>query len=369
MNNRAACVLQIRKINLISLVFALSISGLSLLTVTGCHKTEKVENLIPVCRITSPENESIIEQGTSISIIANAEDTDGVITEVRFYIDGIFVGASNFPFHFDWNTYGEETGSHTIIIVVTDESGGITSDKIVINIIKQGGEVLVTDSVSDIDGNTYRTVKIGNQWWMAENMKTTHYSDGQEIPLVENNINWMNLSYIDKAYSFYDNDVTNAGVYGALYTWAAAMNGAETSELNPSNVQGICPCGWHLPSDAEWIELEMQLGMSFSEADAFGWRGTDDGDKMKSESGWFNGGNGTNSSGFSAIPGGERVAGPFTGLTEITRFWSTTEYINLTHLAFNRSLSYNYSQVGWFSEHHLYGFPKNFGFSVRCVKN
>jgi dienelactone hydrolase len=103
------------------------------------------------------------------------------------------------------------------------------------------------------------------------------------------------------------------------------MNGASTTDLNPSNVKGICPDGWHLPSDAEWIELEMFLGMSFEQADAFGWRGTDEGDKMKANFGWNNNGNGNNSSGFSALPAGSRLGGTFDGLGETTRYWSTTE--------------------------------------------
>jgi uncharacterized protein (TIGR02145 family) len=340
-----------------------------LLFVFGCSKAEKSDNKAPTCQITSPENNYEVEQGVYVDITANAEDADGIITEMHLYADESFVGTSSSPFHFLWNTTGVETGRHSIKIIVTDEGGSTTSDKIFIYVAKQENVVFINDSVKDFDGNIYRTVKIGNQWWMAENMKTTHFEDGTEIPMVESNPDWKNLSYTDKAYCYYDNSLINAERYGKLYTWAAAMNGAATSELNPSNVQGICPCGWHLPSDAEWIELEMFLGMSFLEADAFGWRGTDEGDQMKTTSGWFNSGNGTNISGFSALPGGERVAGPFTGITEITRFWSTTEYINLTHLAFNRSLSYKYSQVGWFSANHLYGFPKNFGFSVRCVKN
>jgi uncharacterized protein (TIGR02145 family) len=204
---------------------------------------------------------------------------------------------------------------------------------------------------------------------MAENLKTSHFDEGTEIPLVESDINWANLDYSDKAYCFYDNSLENANIYGALYTWAAAMNGATTSEENPSDVQGICPCNWHLPSDAEWIELEMNLGMSFSEADKFGWRGTIEGDKMKTTSGWYNDGNGTNSSGFSALPGGQRALGSFIDITEQTIFWSSTEYININYLAFNRTLSYQNSGVGWFRAVHFYGYPKNYGFSVRCVKD
>ncbi len=221
----------------------------------------------------------------------------------------------------------------------------------------------------DFDGNNYKTVAIGDQTWMAENLKSSHFSDGTEITQVQSNSDWNNLSFTDKAYCYYDNSASNGSTFGALYTWAAAMNGAESSELNPSNVQGACPCGWHLPSDEEWIELEMYLGMSYEEAYALGWRGTDEGDKLKTTVGWYNSGNGTNSSGFSALPGGSRKNGLFDGLTKTTIFWSSTEYFNITHLAFNRSLSYLYSQIGWFSAAHYYGYPKNYGLSVRCLKD
>ena len=224
-------------------------------------------------------------------------------------------------------------------------------------------------SCNDYDGNHYSTSIIGNQTWMTENLKTTHFSDGTEIPLVESALVWDNLSYTDKAYCFYDNSAANASVYGALYTWPAAMNGAESTETNPSYIQGACPCGWHLPSENEWMELEMFLGMSYEEAYGLGWRGTDEGDKLKANGGWFENGNGTNSSGFSALPGGSRMNKLFSGLGETTYFWSTTEYFNITYLAFNRSLSYLHSEIGWFSASHYYGYPKNHGFSVRCVKD
>ena len=148
------------------------------------------------------------------------------------------------------------------------------------------------------------------------------------------------------------------------------MNGDKSSESVPSQVQGVCPDGWHLPSDNEWIELEMQLGMSYDDAWLVGWRGINEGTKMKSKEGWENDGNGTNSSGFCALPAGIRNSeGLFSDVGRITHFWSTTEYIHITTYAFNRKLDCNQSGVGWFRASHFYGYPKDFGFSVRCVKN
>jgi hypothetical protein len=100
---------------------------------------------------------------------------------------------------------------------------------------------IVTESelgtIIDYEGNKYNTIQLGDQWWMVSNLKTTHYADGTEIPLVESNSDWEDLGYDDKAYCFYNSSTNNESrVYGALYTWAAAMNGATSSKLMPSEV-------------------------------------------------------------------------------------------------------------------------------------
>ena len=337
----------------------------------GCDNTEEVTNKAPTCSITSPENDAELLQGETITISAEAADADGDVTEVIFTIDNIGVSTTHsFPYQYQWNTADATAGRHTIKATAKDNSNNATSREIAILIIEKGSGVLETGTVTDCDGNTYKTVKIGTQWWMAENLKTTHFSNGTEIFLIENNTSWDNLDFSDKAYCYYDDSITLANTYGALYNWAAAMNGAESSELTPSQVRGVCPAGWHLPSDGEWIALEMQLGMSYDEAWLVGWRGSSEGNKLKAKEGWNSNGNGTNSSGFSALPAGIRNGhGVFSDVGEATHFWSTTEYINNTTYAFNRKLAYNQSGVGWFLASHYYGYPKDFGFSVRCVKD
>jgi len=96
---------------------------------------------------------------------------------------------------------------------------------------------------TDWDNNHYTTVRIGDQLWMAENLKSTHYPDGTPV------------EYYD-----YDHDPNNSLIYGRLYAWSPAMNGAPSSNTNPSNVQGVCPTGWHLPSEAEWQQFGTFLG-------------------------------------------------------------------------------------------------------------
>ncbi len=148
-----------------------------------------------------------------------------------------------------------------------------------------GNEVnftIIGTSVSDYEGNEYGVVQIGNQIWMTENLKTTHYADGIAIPLVTYNTAWANLgdNNTDDAYCYYNNSQ-----YGALYIWAAAMNGAVSSTANPGGIQGACPDGWHLPSDAEWAELVNSISND-------GHSGTE-GTALKSTSGWNSDGNGT----------------------------------------------------------------------------
>jgi uncharacterized protein (TIGR02145 family) len=204
---------------------------------------------------------------------------------------------------------------------------------------------------SDIDNNIYSLVKIGSQIWMAENLKATHYADGSEISLVENGTSWSMLSHDDKAYCYYDNSSANAEMYGALYTWAAAVNGTTGSDANPSNVQGVCPDGWHLPSKAEWEALEIQVSM-------LGHSG-EEGKALKSTSGWYQDMNGTDDFGFTGLPAGQRDQGGMSyQLSVRAYFWTasggsgSSSYKSLrTHLNRIDGSSMN-NQVG---------------FSVRCV--
>jgi uncharacterized protein (TIGR02145 family) len=139
---------------------------------------------------------------------------------------------------------------------------------------------------------------------MAENLKTNRYNDGSQILNVTGDADWVALK--TGAYRWYNNDAaTYKNTYGALYNWYTVKTGK------------LCPTGWHVPSDDEWKQLEMTLGMTQAEADSW-WgedcfdigRGTDQGTQMKTTSGWIDvwegiSGNGTNTSGFSALPGSE----------------------------------------------------------------
>ena len=212
--------------------------------------------------------------------------------------------------------------------------------------------------LKDIDGNVYEIVKIGNQVWMAENLKVTHYRNGDPIPNITTNSEWTNL--ITGAYCDYANDADNVPVYGRLYNWYAV-----------SDSRGLAPEGCHVPTDEEWKQLEMHLGMSRSEADDKFLRGRDEGGKLKAtgtiEGGdglWFSPNTGaTNESGFSALPGGDRYGdyGPFFSMGYLARFWSSTE-LN-SYAAWYRRLSNQNSQI------YRGNYLKKDGFSVRCVRD
>jgi len=202
-------------------------------------------------------------------------------------------------------------------------------------------------TVTDIDGNVYRTVTIGNQVWMAENLKVTKYRDGTDIPNVTGNSTWANLS--TGAYCYYNNDNGNADTYGALYNWYA-VNG--DTDGNGTKDKEIAPEGWHVPTTAEWQELVTYLGGS-SVA----------GNKLKSTSGWSSG-NGTDEVEFTVFPGGYRLynTGNFSGIGNYAAFWTSTEY-NTYFTAYYYMLYYNSDAIDPYST------DERFGVSVRCVQD
>jgi len=224
------------------------------------------------------------------------------------------------------------------------------------------------NTVRDFDGNSYHTIRIGNQWWMARNLETTHYADGTEIPLVESTSLWDALGSEDSAYCFYNNNSSQeVFTYGALYTWAACLNGAESSDKVPSGIQGVCPDGWHVPSDGEWKELERSLGMDQTEVDTTGARGIDLGSQLAVNldlwsDGLLKSSADFGTSGFMALPGGgRRYDGTFGHLGDNANFWSATE--KDTVKAWGRHIYSIYTTV------HRYTNVKSDGFSVRCVKD
>ncbi len=195
-------------------------------------------------------------------------------------------------------------------------------------------------TVTDIDGNVYQTVTIGEQVWMAENLKVTHYRNGDAIPTGHSNSDWSNLS--TGAYAVYDENEQNADTYGYLYNWYAV-----------DDSRNIAPEGWHVPTDDEWQTLVDYLGGSSIA-----------GGKMK-ETGtehWNSPNTGaTNESGFTALPGGyRRNYGNYSHMGNYCCFWSSAEYSS--SYAWYRRLTYYGSDVD------RGNYDKQSGFSVRVVR-
>jgi uncharacterized protein (TIGR02145 family) len=219
--------------------------------------------------------------------------------------------------------------------------------------------------VSDVDGNIYRTVKIGEQTWMAENLKVTRYADGTPIPYVPEKEGWFHLLREDQGYCWYENYLALGAEFGALYSWPAASRDLYGSDLNPSEIQGVCPDGWHLPSDSEWDQLEMYLGMDPEELDKLDWRGTDEGGKLKPAGtrDWISPNTGaTGETGFNAQPSGFRHgSAEFIGMGTTARYWTATK--NGYSYGWYRQLDNDNSAIG----RDFQGVYR--GHSVRCVKD
>jgi len=212
-----------------------------------------------------------------------------------------------------------------------------------------GSQVQLLTMVSDVEGYLYQTVLINNKVWMAENLRTKKYNDNSDVTPVTDGAVWAALT--TEAYCWYGNDeTTNKTLYGAMYNWYAVNKG------------NLCPTGWHVPTDAEFTSLEMFLGMTQAQADGYSWRGTDEGTKLKSTAGWTTG-NGTNTVGFTALPGGYRyyLDGGFAGAGTIGYWWSSDQ-VNTTNAYYRRMDGAN---AGIFRE----GAVKAAGKSVRCLKN
>jgi len=374
-----------------------------IVNIISCNKDDdednETTNTAPTCSITSPSFGDEITQGETITISVEAEDEENNLKEVRFYIDGTGVGSSDsFPYNYEWETTDAAEGSHTIKAVARDEEQAEAEDELEVTVVSGGEAPVAAFSVDSItveegtsiqftdestgeptqwqwdfgDGNTsaeqnpmhtYSSegaydveLAVENDYGRDTETKSNYIEvsmsstftdarDGQTYEIVQiGNQVWFaeNLNYEKTGSLWYDSDPDNGDLYGRLYHWDAALD--------------ACPDGWHLPKDYEWKTLEMELGMSQSEADDTGWRGTDQGEQMKSTSG-----NGTNSSGFSALPGGYFLDGSFSDAGHVGYWWVATDITEWE--SWFRALSNGSDQVFRSSRLNLHGM------SVRCLKD
>lgn len=200
-------------------------------------------------------------------------------------------------------------------------------------------------NLTDQDGNVYKTVKIGEQTWMAENLRTMHYQDGSPVPNITDRDTWY-LSTVG-AFCFYENDTLNKNVYGALYNWYVV-----------ADQRKICPIGWHVPSDDEWTLMENFLGgskiagMNIRETGLTHWLYPNAG--------------ATNLTGFTALPAGSRcyyMNDNFLGLEYYCMWWTSSQHNTFTESAWYRAcITFESSLIRNY-------YLKRVGFSIRCLKD
>ena len=202
-------------------------------------------------------------------------------------------------------------------------------------------KIFKAGTVTDIDGNDYKTVKIGNQRWMAENLNVRHFRNGDPIPEAKTENEWAKAAYeIKSAWCYYVNEPENGKIYGKLYNWHAV-----------NDPRGLAPRGWYIPADKEWTQLTDYLG---GEEIA--------GDKMREKFRWAREDNSNNESGFTGLPGGYRnYCGLFHLVGYTGHWWSSSEYD--TDFAWYR---YLISPDNLLLRHSYY---KQSGFSVRCIRD
>ena len=219
--------------------------------------------------------------------------------------------------------------------------------------------VMIPDAVTDIEGHHYDAVQIGSQVWMAQNLRTHRYADSTFIP----HSNYTNGGQLQLYYP--NNDTNNVEEYGYLYNWKAAVHGETAgSDANPSGIQGVCPDGWHLPSDAEWMQLTDYLiqhhiscgddatSIAKALASSTGWKAS------YAECAVGNTPEYNNTTGFSARPAGTFTDG-YVHFGEYARYWTTTS----PDVSCYWGIYYHSAVVGK-------GFAdRGEGLSVRCVRN
>jgi uncharacterized protein (TIGR02145 family) len=314
---------------------SLIIFALFTLTIIGCKKDETTPKKDPIL---TWENPADIHFGTLLSssqLIATAD------------VPGTFIYTPALETKLNEGTNQDLKVEFT----PTDRSAYNNASKTVkINVLPAGisnalfNPGLTYSTMTDIDGNVYKTITIGTQTWMAENLRTTRYRNGDTIPQVTGNAAWKSLS--SDAYCTYENntDLDKIATTGRLYNWFAV-----------SDSRNIAPVGWHVATDAEWTTLTTYLG---GESTAGG--------KLK-ETGllhWNSPNTGaTNTSGFTALPSGRREydSGNFINLGYDGFWWTSSAY--------NPDYSWYYDLHYTFSSINRANFHKQYGFSVRCVKD
>jgi uncharacterized protein (TIGR02145 family) len=294
------------------------------------------------CTITARGVVWSTSQNPTISL--STQTSDGTDTgSFTSYLTGLIANTTYYVRSYATNCAGTAYGSE-VSFTTTAASQGVPCPGV--------------PTVTDIDGNTYNTVQIGEQCWTKDNLRVTKYSDGTIIPLdtsggtVGDGLGEIWSSWTIGARTIYAHSQSNLATYGYLYNWYAAKGIATTGSTSYKN---LCPTGWHVPTDGEWTNLTTYLG---GESIAGG--------KMKSTGTtlWYYSNIGdTNESGFTGLPGGSRNSdGSFDNIRDFAFFWSATEFGDYEDAGY-RSLYHN---VGYVIRS---AYDWHQGFSVRCLKD
>ena len=313
----------------------------------SCSKADT--NKLPDCTITSPKDGDIFTQGDSVQISVSATDEDGEITEVGFSDNGAeFARSTGSPYSTHWNTSNESSGIHIIKATAHDNEGAKNSSEISVTLLSNFpcGDTLVDSR----NNEKYATVQIDQQCWMAENLNIGI--------MINEALNQTDNAIIEKY--CYGNDDANCDEYGGFYQWDEMMG-----HVKAEGSQGICPTGWHLPTEADWCSMTTFLDPTVDCNMWFEFTGTDVGGKLK-ESGtehWnFPNTGADNSSGFRALGAGFRhYTGYITSHKNAAMFWSSSEYSPME--VYGRMLASNKARI------YRYRGSMEGGLSVRCIKN
>ena len=271
---------------------------------------------------------------TSIKMVCIGRGETNKISYIgRSYIHQQAKMSSNKPFSYgnqmEYVGYATINGSEKESVHVMQSQNFSQTITLQFNTSSGSGSVCPgTPTLTDYDGNVYNTVKIGSQCWMKENLRTTHYANGGSIDLGSDTSSTI-------AYRYYPGENSNnVSVYGYLYNWSAVMHGSSSSSTNPSGVQGICPNGWHVPSEAEWTQL-----INYVSSQSQFWCDNNSENIAKAlaaNSGWQTDGTypfpcavgnnlaNNNSTGFSILPSGRN--GVLHLMGAYAYFWSASQY-------------------------------------------
>jgi uncharacterized protein (TIGR02145 family) len=314
----------------------------SLATVTQTFVTSiTLRSALARAYIANSGGEALLERGFCWSTSQNPAITDSKISDGG-------LEAENYSIHITGLT---ENTTYYLRAYATNSIGTAYGDQLTFKTAFEFSQIifnpdLTYGSISDIEGNIYKTIQIGTQTWMAENLITSQLSDGTPIPNVTEGQDWRALT--TPGYCWYNNETNFTKSYGALYNWYAVNTGK------------LCPTGWHVPSDNEWtVFVDFHGGMEAANA-KIRENGTTHWQSITSDA--------TNLSGFTALPGGCRFwDGQFNGFGILMYFWSSTKYYESGGL----SLEWMYLSDGSYSSSGSGrgNTGSNDGLSVRCVKN